>query len=188
MDCYGRRFGKLDSCQTCEWASYCKDAADLPVATNREFDDSRRSDGFDGETAEEEAYQEIELEEEIASTTEDMDMAQALKDAFIMLSRIADGSETRLGIIMDRIAGRSYEWIAKKRNLTKQAIEKHMKVIRKENAELYRYLLGNGPRMPIKAIETGCQLGFVDSDKAPAKKSAPGSRKRREAEAQPQLF
>jgi len=53
-----------------------------------------------------------------------------------------------------------------------------MKVVRRDNPAFWHYLLGNGPKMPIPAIETGCELGFVDSDKTPARKSRPGSRKR----------
>jgi len=104
MDCDGRRFGKLDECAKCECAPYCKDAGDLPAGSQHEYCEGAMQDQ-DISTVDAATFF-----DEIGLVGEDgEDMAQQLKDAFIMLSRLADGSETRMGIIVDRIAGRSYE-------------------------------------------------------------------------------
>jgi hypothetical protein len=43
-------------------------------------------------------------EEEAPQEEDGEDMAKALKDALITMARLADGNDTRLGIIFDRIA------------------------------------------------------------------------------------
>ena len=43
MQCYGREYGKLTECATCEYADYCKDAGDLPVSSHIQYDDARNA-------------------------------------------------------------------------------------------------------------------------------------------------
>ncbi len=167
LDCYGRRFGKLDACGACEFAAWCKDAADLPVGSQHVFDE-RQMEEVSPELI---SVDPVPLCEEEAPQEEDgEDMARILKDVFIAMSRLADGNDTRLGIILDRIAGLPYETIAKRRGMTKQGVEKHLRTVKAENPTLWQYLLQTAIRLPIKAAETGSALGLVDSDRKAVRK------------------
>lgn len=41
MQCYGREYGKLTECATCEYVDYCKDAGDPQPVSQIQYDDSR---------------------------------------------------------------------------------------------------------------------------------------------------
>ena len=163
MDCYGKSYRKLEACNTCEFSQWCMTAAD-PPPYRRHYDDEQEAQLLDTLVDESASFDDQESSEEDTS-----DMAKALKDAFVMLSKLADGNDTRLGILLDRIAGRSFEHIARKRNMSKQGIDKHLRKAKQENPAFYRYLIGNGPIMPIQAIETGSALGLVDGDRKPTR-------------------
>ncbi len=147
MDCYGRQYHKLPQCQACELASYCQDAADLPLTGRRCIPIDEMPEA-EGSTAEVDEAANTE-----SSTVREAAMAADLKAILIALVQAANGREATLGIILDRIAGLSYEQIASKRGITKQAVHRQMSKIEQSSPILHEFLVALSPSIPIPACE-----------------------------------
>ena len=39
LECYGKKFGRLDKCRICEYVDYCRSAGDPALISNVSYDD-----------------------------------------------------------------------------------------------------------------------------------------------------
>ena len=135
--CYGRKFGKLDTCVTCEQASYCKDAANLPVGNNRSF-----KDGLDPNT--EPGVSFVALDDQ----GEQLEPAWLLSMMLIRIVEACGKNPIRLAIIMDRLGGLSYKAIGERWNMSKQGVDKHLRTVSEKSPEIGRLLRRRATHIP----------------------------------------
>jgi len=116
---YRDRNGNLhytEDCGHCSLARWCKDSADeMPDRATRVNDS---------------------MPERADSASSASEEAKIIEEALVKLAQAADGSVVRMGIMLARLCGLSYEQIGAQMGTSRQAIHKHIKAIVRKNSQI----------------------------------------------------
>ena len=112
MDCYGRAYGKKTMCAECEAAQYCRDAGDPPLISSVNIDNVQCSAEKEDEPEEEKPLYTAAQLAELLRIVIDLD-DDRIRDILRMKIENPDISLSRIG---------------KKYNISKQAVEKDIKL------------------------------------------------------------
>lgn len=126
LECYGKKFGRLDKCRICEYVDYCRSAGDPALISNVSYDDVAYSEKIAQSPAK-------------TQKTEDERPMFTLSQVCEIIRRIVDLEDSRIrDILRLKLANPdiSLAQIGQKYEVSKQAIQQYEKRILRYCPEL----------------------------------------------------
>lgn len=119
QDRHGEWFQVAD-CKDCTIRNYCREAGDSPASRISIDNDAR-------------PVKDVAVPDKPDENREDAKIAEEI---FVRLAHASNGNILRLGIVVGRICGMSYESIGRQLRISRQAVHKHIKAVAVRNPQI----------------------------------------------------